>query len=77
MLNNGIESLAVFTMADMQNSSQRDSDREQRLAEALRANLKRRKAQARGHPAPETARPVGIVQDTPNTDSHDTTLPAR
>ena len=32
--------------------SKRDEEREQRLAEALRANLRRRKAQARGEPAP-------------------------
>jgi hypothetical protein len=30
-----------------------DAEREKRLAEALRQNLKRRKAQARGEPAEE------------------------
>ena len=35
-----------------------DPERARRLAEALRANLRRRKAQARGEEAPEaTARP--------------------
>jgi hypothetical protein len=71
MSNNGTESSAVFTMADMQNSPPRGSGREQRLAEALRANLKRRKAQARGRAEPEPARPVAIVQDTPDTGGHD------
>ena len=32
--------------------SKDDDERRQRLAEALRANLKRRKAQARGKPSP-------------------------
>lgn len=31
--------------------AKRDEEREQRLAEALRANLRRRKAQARGEPS--------------------------
>ena len=36
--------------------TKRDEDRDRRLAEALRENLKRRKAQARGEPpAGETA----------------------
>ncbi len=33
-----------------------DVEREKRLAEALRQNLKRRKAQTRGEPAPEPKR---------------------
>ncbi|MEA2998423.1 MAG: hypothetical protein QOK17_256 [Sphingomonadales bacterium] len=33
--------------------AKRDEDREKRLAEALRDNLRRRKAQARGAPPPE------------------------
>jgi hypothetical protein len=32
--------------------AKRDEEREKRLAEALRANLRRRKAQARGEPLP-------------------------
>jgi hypothetical protein len=35
--------------------SKRDEEREKRLAEALRANLRRRKAQARGDPPPPRA----------------------
>ncbi len=34
-----------------------DGEREKRLAEALRENLKRRKAQARGEPPPKPEKP--------------------
>ncbi|NEW86156.1 hypothetical protein DU475_02625 [Rhodopseudomonas sp. WA056] len=57
-------------MADMQDSPPRGASREQRLADALRANLKRRKAQARGRAEPVAACPVGIVQDAPDGGSH-------
>ncbi|NEW93795.1 hypothetical protein [Rhodopseudomonas sp. BR0M22] len=48
------------------------SRRDQRLAEALRANLKRRKAQARGRAEPDAARPAANVQDMPDRDGHHT-----
>lgn len=58
------DSSAVFAMVEIDNSSPpRRPSRDQRLAEALRANLKRRKAQVRGR---ATAEPDGIdrnVQD--------------
>jgi hypothetical protein len=37
--------------------SKTDAERERRLAEALRQNLKRRKAQARGEPDPAPDKP--------------------
>ncbi|PZA10343.1 hypothetical protein DNX69_13255 [Rhodopseudomonas palustris] len=58
-------------MAEIDNSPPRSS-REQRLADALRANLKRRKAQARGRAEPDTARPAANVQDALDRDGHDT-----
>jgi hypothetical protein len=36
--------------------ARRDEEREKRLAEALRENLRRRKAQARGEGSPEETR---------------------
>ncbi len=41
--------------------TKRDEDRERRLAEALRANLRRRKAQTRGEP-PGSERRAGIAE---------------
>ncbi len=41
--------------------TKRDEDRDRRLAEALRANLRRRKAQARGEP-PASERGAGIAE---------------
>lgn len=49
-------------MAEIDNPPPPRSRRDQRLAEALRANLKRRKAQSRGRAAPDAGGPQEQAQ---------------
>jgi hypothetical protein len=46
--------------------AKRDEEREKRLAEALRENLRRRKAQARGEELPSPSHPAGAGRAPPS-----------
>jgi hypothetical protein len=46
--------------------AKRDEEREKRLAEALRENLRRRKAQARGEEAPSPSHPADAGRVPPS-----------